>query len=102
MSKVRSYVVNLVFLGLLCLVIEQVGYCFLSRGYFFKLLVSPVFWMSVSSLCFYVLWKIRPQKHPDTTRDEPDKKEYIFDPVFDDPMNMANPDNMFSRNLRCW
>lgn len=102
MNNLRSYMANLVLLGLLCLVVEQAGYCFLIQGYFLKLVISPVFWGCLSGLCFYALWKTKPRNNSDSAHDKPNGREHIYNPVLDDPMSMSNPDNMFSRNLRCW
>ena len=103
MGKVRSYAVSLVLLGLFCLVVEQVSYCFFVPRYFFQLMISPVLWGSISVICFFALWKTRVRKLREAGDSiENAEQTWDYDPVFDDPMSMANPDNMFSRNLRCW
>ena len=98
MNKVRSYFVSLVLLGVLCLVVEQLAYCLLVPGYFFQLMVSPVFWGSFSVVCFSTLRWL--DSDTDSLQQacfviDPEPEEY--DPVLQDVLSFGNPDNFFSR-----
>ena len=100
MNKVRSYVVNLVLLGLICLVVEQVSYCLWIPGYSIKLVTCPVFWGSFSGICFLALWRMNSSdKHSALTNEEGDEFFYF---MYNNPMSFANPNNMLPRNLGGW
>ena len=106
MGKVRSHAVNLVLLGLFCLMVEQVGYCLFIPGYVYKLVTSAVFWGSVSGFCFLTLWWIDRCDGHLQSAEEPviTNEEYggILDFMFNNPMSLANPNNLLPKNLGGW
>lgn len=97
---------NLVLLGFCCLAIEQVSYCFWVSGYFVQLMISPVFWGSFSLVCFSLFWWFGQQSNiafksegcAETTGDI--QRPYDF--MMDNPMSLANPNNMLPRNWGGW
>ena len=102
MNKVQSYFVNLVLLGVLCLVVEQALYCLLYSDHFFRLMASPVFWGGFSVACFSGLWLLDLQSEKTAHTKAVNSIDDLYYFIFKAPMSMDNPDNLFSRSLNGW
>ncbi len=55
-GRLKRAMSSLLVLCLCCLVLEQVVHSVLVPGYFFRMLMSPVFWGLVSGACFLKLF----------------------------------------------
>ena len=102
LSIFRRKVLGLLVLAIICIATEQVIYCVITPTYLFQLLVSPVFWGSLSVLCFFGVQLLNSQsKEPLHAKPEKMSDDlYYF--IFRAPLSMDNPDNLFSRNLNGW
>ena len=60
-QRVKRFSRSVVILAVGCLVLEQIWYSVVVPGYFFGVLVSPVFWGLFAAVCFYLLWRFDPE-----------------------------------------
>ena len=101
LSIFRRKVLGLLVLAIICIVTEQVIYCVITPTYLFQLLVSPVFWGSLSLVCFASVWRMdkqypQPKKlEHDLAEREPRTCECGYHPIWDNPLNIMNPVYIF-------